>query len=864
MPLLLMLLAACVWGQEPPKAAPPSEPDATVAPEPDPGSSQNRTQLNLLGQTDSKNGESRRNENVQFNLIDNNAQKELNTRLGVTATPLPVFEVNRNYFGSEYGTPPTAALALPPALKSAWHGYLNWGHQNSAVAARSFFQVGGVQAARENQFGVNVGGPIAKATSLAIEASMTRIRGQVNGNVLIPLESERTPLATDPAVRRYVQQILDLYPAVAPNRRDIDPRMLNTNSPQAIDNDSLNARIDHKGIVLRHAYLTQRVTAFQFVKGQNPDTTTRSHRSNATWNKAWSARTTSTLAAGFDRAVTLIVPEKNNLGPGIFVSGVLAVVNGQNAVPINRIENKFRYAGAVQHVAGRHRFSAGFELLRRQLNGFEGDSSLGAVSFANNFGVDAMTNLRLGQPTYYYVSLAVKPLERGFRMWDNLYSFMGESKLGQRFVLNYGATYRPMIRPYEVNGRNTIGYSSDWNNLGPTLGFAWQPRANSKLGVVRAGYGLHYGEVFPVTIQQLRFNAPDTIKVVIPNPDLLNPLNKLPPDVSQTDRTVLYAFASDLRTPHAHQYSFAWELAPARSIRWENAYVGSRAANLLQRWFLNRAQPVPGIPLTTATVDERRALRQHADIRYTTASSRAWYDAFKTTLRVNQWHGVTLEAAYWWSKSMDLGSSFTNTAYDQDGFNNRSQYEFETHKDMKGRSDFDQPHAYLARGTYNLPWKGKRLGTWALNGVYLAKNGTPFNLKSGSDAPGFGNVDGVSGDRPNLVDPKILGRAIHHPDVSRELLPKSAFSFFPVGGVAGNLGRNVFRRGPIRNLNASLEGAWTMMRDTRFSLRVESINLSNTPQFAEPGTSLTDPNFGVITNTLNDGRAFRMQARFSF
>ena len=40
-----------------------------------------RTELNLLGKTDSEAGESRRNENVQFNLIDNNALKELNQRL---------------------------------------------------------------------------------------------------------------------------------------------------------------------------------------------------------------------------------------------------------------------------------------------------------------------------------------------------------------------------------------------------------------------------------------------------------------------------------------------------------------------------------------------------------------------------------------------------------------------------------------------------------------------------------------------------------------------------------------------------------------------------------------------------------------
>jgi len=45
-------------------------------------------------------------------------------------------------------------------------------------------------------------------------------------------------------------------------------------------------------------------------------------------------------------------------------------------------------------------------------------------------------------------------------------------------------------------------------------------------------------------------------------------------------------------------------------------------------------------------------------------------------------------------------------------------------------------------------------------------------------------------------------------------------------------------------------------------LRAESINLFNTPQFAEPGTELANGNFGQITNTLNDGRTFRFGAQF--
>ena len=66
------------------------------------------------------------------------------------------------------------------------------------------------------------------------------------------------------------------------------------------------------------------------------------------------------------------------------------------------------------------------------------------------------------------------------------------------------------------------------------------------------------------------------------------------------------------------------------------------------------------------------------------------------------------------------------------------------------------------------------------------------------------------------------------------------------------------------NLNGSISGDWTLPHDLKLNFRTEAINLSNTPQFAEPGTSLTDPNFGVITNTLNDGRALRFQLRLSF
>ena len=125
-------------------------------------------------------------------------------------------------------------------------------------------------------------------------------------------------------------------------------------------------------------------------------------------------------------------------------------------------------------------------------------------------------------------------------------------------------------------------------------------------------------------------------------------------------------------------------------------------------------------------------------------------------------------------------------------------------------------------------------------------------------------MDANGGDRPNLLDPSILGRTIGHPDDSRLLLPRTAFAFIQPTDRAGNLGRNVFRKGGISNVNASISRPWSLGSERQLLFRAESINLFNTPQFAEPGRDLVNPNFGQITNTLNDGRDSAVHAAVQF
>ena len=151
-----------------------------------------------------------------------------------------------------------------------------------------------------------------------------------------------------------------------------------------------------------------------------------------------------------------------------------------------------------------------------------------------------------------------------------------------------------------------------------------------------------------------------------------------------------------------------------------------------------------------------------------------------------------------------------------------------------------------------------------MNGVLLLKSGSPFTLRSGSDGPGFGNVDGGASDRPNVIDPSVLGAKVDHPDKSSKLLPASAFAFQSADQVAGNLGNNTFRKDGIWNVNFALSRRFVLKGDTTLRFQAESLNLFNHAQFEEPGTTLTDTNFGQITNTLNDGRTFQFTLGLSF
>ena len=338
-----------------------------------------------VSQTDAAAGENERNENVAVAPVDLNILKDLLVRIGTTATLIPQFLPDLSYFGSEYGVAPSVGLHVSARARRGLHGRVYESHQNSVFGARAFFQVGGLKPAHDNQYGFDVEAPLWRGAFISLDTGQQKTRGMVNGNVLVPLPSERTPLATDPALRAYVQLILNAYPDEIPNRTDIDPRMLNTNSPQRVDGQNWNTHFDQDigsrdKLAIQYSYLGQKVTAFQLVAGQNPDTTGFSNDGRVTWQRDWTSATSTSATIAFDRTTSLLAPSKDNLGPSINVVGLQGLGPAPD-VPAYRADNLFRNGVQARHAHGTHEFVFGFEISRRQYNGFRSDSSRPDIAF---------------------------------------------------------------------------------------------------------------------------------------------------------------------------------------------------------------------------------------------------------------------------------------------------------------------------------------------------------------------------------------------------------------------------------------------------------------------------------------------------
>jgi hypothetical protein len=585
-----------------------------------------------------------------------------------------------------------------------------------------------------------------------------------------------------------------------------------------------------------------------------------SHRSRLSWRKAVSASTELAAGISFQRTASLLAAEPNAVGPKVRIGFQIEELGPDSQFPIDRAQNSYRYGVLATHRAGGHSWLFGGDFTRFQLNGIETNNQRGYFQFTNNFGRTAIENLLLGVPSLYEVT--VGDLIRGYRTSTvNLY-FADRVNIHSRVQLYYGLRYNAESAPAEVQGRDSFPYGCDCNNLSPRVSIAWQAFDG---WVVRAGGAVSYAAIPPVTYQQIRNNLPRARYLQVQNPDLLDPLRGLSADAPGARTSPTY-LSPDLVSSYAWQYSLTLERKLLDYAMLRVGYVGSRSFKLMNGFVTNRAVPVPGVPLTTATVDQRRADPRFYEVKTIVNGGIAWFDAGQVGIDLPLRRGLVANATYTFSKALDEGVDFAATAANRDILSTRPQSQFESFKDRKGLSNFDSRHALQLSYTYDLPAArrfGMLLNGWQVSGATLFKSGTPLTLFIGSDAPGFGNVDGSPSDRPNIVDPSIIGMTIGDPNTSTVILRRDRFAYINPGEHRGSLARNSFRKAGIANFNAAVSKQWLRgdRREWRLLLRAEAYNLTNTPQFDEPQRNLSSPAFGKITNTLNDGRVMQVGLR---
>jgi hypothetical protein len=152
-----------------------------------------------------------------------------------------------------------------------------------------------------------------------------------------------------------------------------------------------------------------------------------------------------------------------------------------------------------------------------------------------------------------------------------------------------------------------------------------------------------------------------------------------------------------------------------------------------------------------------------------------------------------------------------------------------------------------------------------LNGIFTAQKGTPLFVTSAANLTG--NLAGVgSNARPNNTgkSANLTGPAqerLNRWFDTSQFTPAPAFTF-------GNLARTLpdVRGAGINNFDISVFKNTGFGNNERMNLqfRAEFYNLFNRVQFDFPGTSLGTPQFGVVTNQINDPRLLQFALKLSF
>ncbi|HEY1576353.1 MAG TPA: carboxypeptidase-like regulatory domain-containing protein [Terracidiphilus sp.] len=248
------------------------------------------------------------------------------------------------------------------------------------------------------------------------------------------------------------------------------------------------------------------------------------------------------------------------------------------------------------------------------------------------------------------------------------------------------------------------------------------------------------------------------------------------------------------------------------------------------------------------------------------------YHSLQASVQQQLSHGLYLTLAYTYSHSLDDFSGYEssygngvpngNGALNGRGVNYTPGFEHLNY----GNSDYDARHRFVALYTYEIPTLNRFknnfmldevLGHWHIAGTTALQTGFPVTIsQAGAYNSGWCDNFGYygCGDTPNTSSFHIHRMDPRSVATGHQFFDTSTFSPQP-DGTFGNVGRNFFNGPGYNYSNLQLFKDFPLEKDGRvyIQLRLESYNVFNHANFAEPDGNYGDSSFGSIAGVIQPG-----------
>ena len=352
---------------------------------------------------------------------------------------------------------------------------------------------------------------------------------------------------------------------------------------------------------------------------------------------------------------------------------------------------------------------------------------------------------------------------------------------------------------------------TDYNNIAPRVGLAWDPWGDGKTSV-RAAFGMFYGSITGNEWNTTADNQPFAIRQTFPQVYTLsdpyrntpggNPFPYLydPADPIFRYPAQVFGPSLDFVWPYTYQMNLTVQREFFRDYSLSASYVGALGRKLAAS--VDRNYPVYGPGATTGNVNARRPYQPGVigAARVLESDFASDYHALQLAAEKRGAH-FSFKAYYTFSKALE------DTDYQGGGlpaFQNTDKLYLERGRTSNDRTHVFDPLRHLAdrlRPAAAARSSGACSTAGRSPASSSAATGVPLTIGSGLDR----NLDGLTSDRADLIGDPELDHGRPREELIEQWFDTTAFAQ-PAVGTDGNSGRNIvdgpgFRRvdlGPVQ------------------------------------------------------------------